>query len=97
MRGRAGSREMTQLFGEEMGNGLRMELGTGMEMGTGMRPCPCMAAKWKPRSHHLELVAVLETSSQEGLMVCGGTQQRKGCRGKVCGGGCHPKVASGAP
>lgn len=39
--------------------------------------------KWKPYSHNLKLVAVLETSSQEGPMVWGGTQQRMGYRGRL--------------
>ena len=85
---RTGRRKVKQqLFEEEMGNGLRMEPGTRM------RPCPCMPGRgqqmWKARSHHLKLIALLETSGQEGPMVWGGTQQRRGCRGKVCVGGCQ--------
>ena len=88
MHGRTGRKKVKQqLFEEEMGNGLRMEPGTGM------RPCPCMPGRgqqmWKLRSHHLKLIALLETSGQEGPMVWGGTQQRRGCRGKVCVGGCQ--------
>lgn len=82
-----GERSNYSSLGEELGNGLRMELETGM------RPCSCTPGrgqhKWKPQSHHLKLVAVLETSGWEGLMVLGGTQQRKGCREKVCVGECQ--------
>lgn len=68
MHRRAGRREVKQqLFGEQMGNGA----GDGKEeMRTGMKlPVWRGQQKWEPRNCHLQLVAVVETRGQGGLMV----------------------------